>query len=483
MKHFLPLLGLALLAPGAALAQLTTQAGTTLYIGDGATLYSAGAVQNTGTLALGAGTLTVQGNLTNTGTVVPGSGTVVLNGAADQTLAAGGATLYRLTIDKTTAGQNTVQVPADLTISNQLTLSNGMVQTAAAAKVILPDGATVTGEQVGRYVQGNLQISRAVSGSTAVDFGPGLRINPRGQNLGAVIATRAAGLQTMHTSYAVHPQNAALKGIDQIWSIQPTQQPTAPVQLTLGWLSDNDNQITDFSKAVAWRETSPNANRWEAVGAASNATATRSISVDATQFSRWTVSTAQNPLPVELISFTAERRNDAAWLRWATATERNNNRFEVEGSADGSTFQHLGTVAGAGNRTQRTEYQYTDARLLNYGAELVYYRLRQIDADGTEHLSPVRTVRVGALATFAAVAWPLPFGADGLTLQVRTPVPGPATLVVSDALGRKVLQQQAQLAVGTSEVEVVGAGKLAAGTYVLVLQQGAQVSRLKLVRQ
>ena len=64
-----------------------------------------------------------------------------------------------------------------------------------------------------------------------------------------------------------------------------------------------------------------------------------------TSFSRYTVSNRANPLPVELSFFSTARQGDAAWLRWATASERNNARFDVESSADGRQFQRIATVA------------------------------------------------------------------------------------------------------------------------------------------
>ncbi|MDO7850965.1 LamG-like jellyroll fold domain-containing protein [Hymenobacter convexus] len=138
------------------------------------------------------------------------------------------------------------------------------------------------------------------------------------------------------------------------------------------------------------------------------------------------------PLPVQLVAFTAEAAGTGALLRWHTATELNNARFEVEASADGRAFARVGTVAGAGSSTQAHAYTFGDADLTRYAAPLVYYRLRQVDTDGTAAYSPVRPVAVGGgrLALYPNPA------ARTTTLSgaaASTPVR------VYDALGRLVL--------------------------------------------
>lgn len=84
-------------------------------------------------------------------------------------------------------------------------------------------------------------------------------------------------------------------------------------------------------------------------------------------------------LPVEMISFTAKADKNAVTLDWATASEKNNDRFAIERSFDGTEFENVGTVEGSGNSNIRVDYSFTD-----YPAEynVVYYRIRQIDFDG-----------------------------------------------------------------------------------------------------
>jgi uncharacterized repeat protein (TIGR03803 family) len=83
-------------------------------------------------------------------------------------------------------------------------------------------------------------------------------------------------------------------------------------------------------------------------------------------------------LPVELLSFNAEKKEQTALLLWETAQEMNSDRFEIERST-GADFITIGSVRSAGNTNSITHYSFTDRRPVS-GTN--YYRLKQIDFDG-----------------------------------------------------------------------------------------------------
>ena len=192
------------------------------------------------------------------------------------------------------------------------------------------------------------------------------------------------------------------------------------------------------------------------------------VTFNLTSFSQTVVGTlGTSPLPVELTSFTVEARNADALLRWATASEKNNDHFEVEASADGRTFQRIGKVAGHGSSTQAHEYQFVDPAIARYAASTVYYRLRQVDADGTASYSPVRTV---ALTGAAAGLNLYPNPAHGGAATLTGAQPGTA-VTVFDSLGRPVT---------TTTANVSGEAALPAGlpTGVYVVRVGSKAVRL-----
>ncbi len=88
-------------------------------------------------------------------------------------------------------------------------------------------------------------------------------------------------------------------------------------------------------------------------------------------------------LPVEMISFGLEKRTDRIHINWTTATELNNDYFEVQHSSDGAGFMTIGTVKGNGTTDERHDYAFVDSSPF-VGAN--YYRLKQVDYDGTEEI-------------------------------------------------------------------------------------------------
>lgn len=147
-----------------------------------------------------------------------------------------------------------------------------------------------------------------------------------------------------------------------------------------------------------------------------------------------------SPLPVQLIDFTAQPEGAAVALAWHTASEKNSARFEIERSTDGKRFAHLGNVAAQGSASKLTAYAYRDDAL-PAGISQLYYRLRQVDLDGSAAYSPVRTValaRTTSLALFpnpAHTAATLTGAAPGTTVQLYDAVGRRVTAATADAAG------------------------------------------------
>ena len=92
-------------------------------------------------------------------------------------------------------------------------------------------------------------------------------------------------------------------------------------------------------------------------------------------------------LPIELLSFTGEADRNNSILSWSTATEHNNERFEIWRSRSGYDWTLVGTVPGAINSTIKLDYTYIDKDLPYL--EFYYYKLNQVDLDGANEFSDV----------------------------------------------------------------------------------------------
>jgi hypothetical protein len=192
------------------------------------------------------------------------------------------------------------------------------------------------------------------------------------------------------------------------------------------------------------------------------------------------------PLPVELVAFTAQAvQNRDALLKWTTASELNNDHFEVERSLDGTTFTKIGQQQGQGSKATATDYTFTDAGIgaRTKAGQLVYYRLKQVDLNGASVYSPVRSVSFTAASTALVTLYPNPaVAATSLDLSAM-PAGNTYQVLLLDATGRQV--RQATVVGGL--VQPLDLHDLATGTYQVLVsgQQGGASFRqvLRLIKE
>ncbi|MEO0470530.1 MAG: T9SS type A sorting domain-containing protein [Bacteroidota bacterium] len=115
-------------------------------------------------------------------------------------------------------------------------------------------------------------------------------------------------------------------------------------------------------------------------------------------------------LPVEYLFFEAENRDGKAYLFWATATELNNDGFEIQHSIDGQNFESMGWVEGFGTTQNMQEYSFQSDPLLS-GSHL--FRLKQVDFNGQFDFSDRVEIRVEADPVNQFTFGPNPFRGEG----------------------------------------------------------------------
>ena len=142
------------------------------------------------------------------------------------------------------------------------------------------------------------------------------------------------------------------------------------------------------------------------------------------------------PLPVELTSFTAYVNAEGnVLLNWTTATEINNQMFEVERRRAESQYITIGYVDGYGTTTEPQEYSYIDNTV---GTGIYYYRLKQIDFGGQYEYSDEIEVEVNGPLTFALEQnYPNPFNPSTL-IKYSVPENGSVKLSVYNLVGEEV---------------------------------------------
>jgi hypothetical protein len=169
-------------------------------------------------------------------------------------------------------------------------------------------------------------------------------------------------------------------------------------------------------------------------------------------------------LPLELADFTGTTERYTNLLTFTTTREDNTDRHLIERTAaDQDRWETIGTLAAAGNSTETLHYSYTDRTPL----ATAYYRIRTIDVDGTESLSPIISLqRKQDRETSAKVTlFPNPT-TDLATLTFDHQSDGQVSVQLFSMTGSRVLTHQAVATVGSNQVEL-RLGHLPAGTYVL----------------
>ena len=183
------------------------------------------------------------------------------------------------------------------------------------------------------------------------------------------------------------------------------------------------------------------------------------------------------PLPVQHTAFTAQAEGRAARLSWRTATELNNDHFDLERSRDGRTFNKVGEVKGAGSSSTAHEYAFIDANAAEATGGHVYYRLRQVDVNGASEFSPIRTLEfgIGAGGAGGFLLFPNP-AQQRVSLQLS--LASAATVRVTDLAGRIVLRQSIE---ANAPQPALDLSTLPTGVYVVQVEQNGQRFTQRLV--
>ncbi|MGI4872855.1 MAG: CehA/McbA family metallohydrolase [Janthinobacterium lividum] len=189
---------------------------------------------------------------------------------------------------------------------------------------------------------------------------------------------------------------------------------------------------------------------------------------------------AAGPLPVQLVRFQAVLHNEVeAVLRWATASEAQSAYFAVERSLDGRTFAEIGRRTGAGTSLQAHTYELPDPQAL---VGLTYYRLRQVDTDGTSAYSQVVTLTPAAREATEVHVYPNPSAGRAVTrLALRGLDQQLVQVRVTDVLGRVVSQQQVIPLGYQADAPLRLPAELASGVYSVSLTAAGQTWTTKLV--
>ncbi len=164
---------------------------------------------------------------------------------------------------------------------------------------------------------------------------------------------------------------------------------------------------------------------------------------------------ALTPLPIELINFVAKCVNQSMVLNWSTASETNNDHFEVQRSNDGVNFSSIAQVAGHINSTQLQQYQYVDTSAPNGN---LYYRLKQVDTDLSVTYHQIITVENDCLNSINNQGnisiYPNPNNGNVLHIGYVIKKDEEVSVKIYDVLGEIISDQAIRLLAQTTETDL-----------------------------
>jgi hypothetical protein len=184
--------------------------------------------------------------------------------------------------------------------------------------------------------------------------------------------------------------------------------------------------------------------------------------------------TYDEPIPVELTSFTASVSGTNVTLNWTTATEINNQGFDVQRKSLNSAYESVGFVSGFGTTTEAKSYSFTD-EVTNGGYT---YRLKQMDFDGSFEYSNEIEVDVNIPATYSLEQnYPNPFN-PSTTINFSIANEGFVKLAVYNTLGQEVMTLVNEVKDSGPYSITFDASSLTSGAYFYKLET-AQFSQTK----
>lgn len=195
---------------------------------------------------------------------------------------------------------------------------------------------------------------------------------------------------------------------------------------------------------------------------------------------------SQGALPVKLIDFIGSFNNDDdVILSWASTFEVNNDRFEIERSTDGAKFEKVGTVKGLGNNSGRHDYNFTDQVSKNMATRNdLYYRLKQIDLNGTSSYTKTLVVRYYGNARVQSLSVTPNPAINDIMVVAQVKENSYAVIKVVGVTGTEIMRKTTRLTAGTNKFRLEGTSKLPPGIYMLeVIVNSKERMNVKLVKQ
>ncbi|HLO57026.1 MAG TPA: choice-of-anchor D domain-containing protein [Saprospiraceae bacterium] len=400
------------------------------------------------------GNVTIQGTINELGT---GSGLIVFIGNTQSFSVTGS---INNTVNFTIDNGSIVDVLTNINLPSNLTLTSGLIR-------LNNNNLTVSGNIIGgsstSYIQTNGLglLKQNVSATKLFPIGNSTynQINLSISNVTEI------GVRVLDGVYASGLTGNAIteKVVNRTWDINATI--TNPLTLQVFWSTSDEALDFDRNSCYVSHYTG---GVWEGE--------TPGIASGSGPYSLSRVTTSLSPfavgslgvLPVEFSNFNVSKNKNTSILSFATASETNNDFFTIERSADGTSFDAIREIKGAGNSNTTLNYEFTDEKPF---VGINYYRIKQTDYDGKFSYTDIKSVRHNMYGNLSIT----PRTTEG-RLQITTDAED-YTLDVYNVAGQQV-KSYPSLSLDQS----ISIDELTAGLYYIKVNVGGQVETTKIVK-
>lgn len=389
-----------------------------------------------------------------------GDGRIIFSGSGNNRI--GGSSISSFDeLEMAKANSSSLLLEQDLQIRGAIRFTSGLINLnnhnislfGNASLQNESENSRITG--VNGYVQLSMQLNNPQS------------VNPG--NLGATISSaQNMGLTTIRRGHQSQ-LNASGTGnsIFRYYDIIPANNTALDATLRIQYFNAELNTL-DENILVLWK--SINNIDWTEEGFTSRDIAMNYVEkTGIAGFSRWTLSSIGNALPVRGLKLSGRWKNNAALLDWTTIAEYNNRYFNIERKySNENDFSIVGVKNSNhadGNSQSPTSYKWKDPADANKGP--ISYRLKQVDRDGRSAYSKVITIKPEALEIFIKNLYPTQKTGSYLYVQTGDLNLGEMHISIYDMQGRQFLKRKTSYS-----AQRIDLPSLAAGMYQLVIESG-----------
>ena len=390
-------------------------------------------------------------NLDNDGVInlSPGDGTIRFSGSQNNTITGNSAPTFDI-LDIAKTGGGKLSLGRNINIRSSINFISGLID-LNNYNILLQSNALLSSESESSHITGSnggyVEISKTLNSPSAANPG----------NLGAVISSSQNMGNTVNRQGHKFQMNGSGNGttVFRYFDIIPANNSSLNAIFRFKYLDAELNAL-DENTLVLWK--SSDTLVWFSQGYTTRDIAGNYVEkTGIPDFSRWTLSSPNNSLPVHFLSFNGNCTGTSILIKWVTVNEVNTSLFVVERSTDDVSWTTIG-IYPSSSLSSGQNYIHTDLNAIPYGA---FYRIVEYDINGLSQITSV--IHIDCSSDDSWLVMPNPVF-EQLLITIHTVSSSRVILRIFDENGTLMSEQQNKLLPGTNPIKV-DIKQLAAGIY------------------